>query len=113
MLSKNDSCPRLISLTKLSKSTRFQNQLIYNAKCSRSIRIPITIKINPPMILILFPKKSPKRHPKKKPNSDNEKVTKPIIKIGSRMDICRNAKLKPTINASMLVATDKLAPNEA
>jgi hypothetical protein len=43
--------------------------------------------------------------PRYAPNKDIKKVTEPIIIAGSRMDDFRNAKLIPTIRASILVAT--------
>jgi hypothetical protein len=35
-------------------------------------------------------------------------VTIPVAIIGAAMSVCRNAKLKPTAKASMLVAMDKV-----
>ena len=40
--------------------------------------------------------------------NESRKVTSPIMIIGVEMAVWMNAKLKPTIKASMLVATDKV-----
>lgn len=70
--------------------------------------MPMTISIIPPTALILFPKIFPILLPNKKPANERENVTMPMTIMGVASAVWRNAKLKPTINASMLVATDNV-----
>jgi hypothetical protein len=78
-------------------------------ECSSRILIPIDIKMIPPRISILFLKRCPSLLPNVTPRNDNRKVTDQIAIMGVIIDICRNAKLKPTAKASMLVATDNIS----
>lgn len=64
--------------------------------------------MRPPNVSILFPKRFPNLLPAKTPSNDNKNVTIPITIIGIAIYILRNAKLNPTANASMLVATDNI-----
>ena len=74
-------------------------------KCPARICIPIRMRIRPPRIWIFLPKTFPMPEPNTKPKSESTKVTIPMIMIGKTIEVSRKAKLRPTIKASMLVAT--------
>lgn len=65
------------------------------------------IKIIPPIIWNLSPKISPNFLPISIPNKLNMKATIPIINEGNNGLVLINAKVKPTANASILVAIAK------
>ena len=77
-------------------------------RCSNRILIPMLIKIMPPKISIFFPNLVPVFFPNSIPNMETKKVIPPMTKTARIMFISRKPKLIPTINASMLVAIDKL-----
>ena len=78
-------------------------------RCSSKILIPISIKIIPPIISALFSYLIPNWFPIFTPITDNIKVTNPIKIAANTMLVCRNAKVIPTANASILVAIAKIA----
>ena len=74
--------------------------------CCQRIRVPMTIKVNPPRISILPLQKVPARQPINTPASDNVKVVIPITNAGLTIATFNKDRLNPTDKASKLVASD-------
>lgn len=76
------------------------------SKCSNSIFRPIRKRIIPPRISIFFPNLIPVFLPKRMPSMEKKKVVNPIMNVVRNNLTLIKAKLMPTINASILVASD-------
>ena len=78
-------------------------------RCSRSIFSPIATKIRPPNDSTLVFRTRPNLPPIWTPKKDSENVTTPVTIAGIMTETCRRERLRPTVKASMLVATDNIS----
>ena len=72
------------------------------------IRMPMLMRMTPPVTRIAFPNRIPKRSPTRKSRMERIIVTMPIIRIGCKISTSSIAKLTPTAEASVLVAKESM-----